>query len=74
MIEGLIASENIVNRAVLEAPDSVMTNKYAEVIRAIAIPGGCEWVGTSPRTLAIKACEKLFARSSPMCSRTPAAR
>ena len=40
----LIASENFVSRAVLEAMGSVMTNKYAEGLPAKRYYGGCEWV------------------------------
>ena len=40
----LIASENIVSRAVLEAQGSVMTNKYAEGYPAKRYYGGCEFV------------------------------
>src|SRR5207253_1229977 len=40
----LIASENIVSRAVLEAQGSVMTNKYAEGYPGNRYYGGCEWV------------------------------
>ena len=40
----LIASENIVSRAVLEAQGSVMTNKYAEGYPGARYYGGCESV------------------------------
>ena len=40
----LIASENIVSRAVLEAQGSVMTNKYAEGYPGARYYGGCEFV------------------------------
>ncbi|MFZ4410235.1 MAG: serine hydroxymethyltransferase, partial [Paracraurococcus sp.] len=40
----LIASENIVSRAVLEAQGSVMTNKYAEGYPGRRYYGGCEFV------------------------------
>ena len=40
----LIASENIVSRAVLEAQGSVMTNKYAEGYPGKRYYGGCEFV------------------------------
>ena len=43
MIE-LIASENIVSRAVLEAQGSVLTNKYAEGYPGRRYYGGCEFV------------------------------
>src|SRR4051812_50096815 len=41
----LIASENIVSRAVLEAQGSVMTNKYAEGYPGARYYGGCGWGG-----------------------------
>ncbi len=82
----LIASENIVSRAVLEAQGSVMTNKYAE-----GYPGKRYYGGTpkaipasaimaaanssmSPRRWRSSAPRSCSAASSPMCSRTPAAR
>ena len=40
----LIASENIVSRAVLEAQGSILTNKYAEGYPAKRYYGGCEFV------------------------------
>src|ERR1700674_4102299 len=40
----LIASENFVSRAVLEAAGSVFTNKYAEGYPGKRYYGGCEWV------------------------------
>ena len=40
----LIASENIVSRAVLEAQGSIMTNKYAEGYPGRRYYGGCEFV------------------------------
>ena len=40
----LIASENIVSRAVLEAQGSVLTNKYAEGYPGRRYYGGCQWV------------------------------
>ena len=49
----LIASENIVSRAVLEAQGSVMTNKYAEGYPGARYYGGCEWVDVA-ETLAIE--------------------
>ena len=50
----LIASENIVSRAVLEAQGSVMTNKYAEGYPGRRYYGGCEFVDVA-ETLAIDA-------------------
>src|SRR3982075_7738 len=55
----LIASENIVSRAVLEAEGSVMTNKYAEGYPGARYYGGCEWVDVA-ETLAIERAKKLF--------------
>ncbi len=53
----LIASENIVSRAVLEAQGSVMTNKYAEGYPGRRYYGGCQYVDLA-ETLAIeRACE-----------------
>src|ERR671917_72229 len=46
----LIASENIVSQAVLEAQGSVLTNKYAEGYPGRRYYGGCEFVGI-PRRL-----------------------
>ena len=40
----LIASENIVSKAVLEAQGSIMTNKYAEGYASSRYYGGCEFV------------------------------
>jgi glycine hydroxymethyltransferase len=55
----LIASENIVSRAVLEAQGSVMTNKYAEGYPSKRYYGGCEFVDVA-ETLAIERAKKLF--------------
>jgi len=55
----LIASENIVSRAVLEAQGSVLTNKYAEGYPGARYYGGCEWVDVV-ETLAIERAKKLF--------------
>ena len=55
----LIASENIVSRAVLEAQGSVLTNKYAEGYPAKRYYGGCEWVDVV-ENLAIERAKKLF--------------
>jgi len=55
----LIASENIVSRAVLEAQGSVLTNKYAEGYPGRRYYGGCEWVDVAER-LAIERAKKLF--------------
>ena len=55
----LIASENIVSRAVLEAQGSVLTNKYAEGYPGKRYYGGCEFVDIS-ENLAIERAKKLF--------------
>ncbi len=55
----LIASENIVSRAVLEAQGSVLTNKYAEGYPGRRYYGGCEYVDIV-ETLAIERAKKLF--------------
>ena len=55
----LIASENIVSRAVLEAQGSVLTNKYAEGYPARRYYGGCEFVDVAER-LAIDRAKALF--------------
>src|SRR5499427_6443377 len=55
----LIASENIVSRAVLEAQGSVMTNKYAEGYPGRRYYGGCEFVDIA-ETLAIERARRLF--------------
>ena len=55
----LIASENIVSQAVLEAQGSVLTNKYAEGYPGKRYYGGCEHVDLS-ETLAIERAKKLF--------------
>ncbi|HEV2843276.1 MAG TPA: serine hydroxymethyltransferase [Thermoanaerobaculia bacterium] len=55
----LIASENFVSRAVLEAAGSVMTNKYAEGYPGKRYYGGCEFVDVVER-LAIERAKELF--------------
>ena len=55
----LIASENIVSKAVLEAQGSVLTNKYAEGYPGKRYYGGCEHVDIS-ESLAIERAKKLF--------------
>jgi glycine hydroxymethyltransferase len=55
----LIASENIVSRAVLEAQGSVLTNKYAEGYPGRRYYGGCEFVDIA-ESLAIERAKKLF--------------
>src|ERR1700761_3090303 len=56
----LIASENIVSRAVLEAQGSVLTNKYAEGYPGRRYYGGCEAVDIAEE-LAIARAKQLFA-------------
>lgn len=53
----LIASENIVSPAVLEAQGSIMTNKYAEGYPHRRYYGGCEFVDMV-EDLAIEQCQK----------------
>jgi glycine hydroxymethyltransferase len=53
----LIASENIVSRAVLEAQGSVLTNKYAEGYPGRRYYGGCEFVDIAERLAIERACE-----------------
>jgi glycine hydroxymethyltransferase len=53
----LIASENIVSRAVLEAQGSVLTNKYAEGYPGRRYYGGCEFVDEIERLAIARACE-----------------
>jgi glycine hydroxymethyltransferase len=55
----LIASENIVSRAVLEAQGSVMTNKYAEGYPGRRYYGGCQFVDIAENLAIERAC-KLF--------------
>jgi glycine hydroxymethyltransferase len=55
----LIASENIVSRAVLEAQGSVLTNKYAEGLPGKRYYGGCQYVDVA-ENLAIERVTKLF--------------
>ena len=55
----LIASENIVSRAVLEAQGSVLTNKYAEGYPGARYYGGCEEVDVA-EALAIDRAKRLF--------------
>src|SRR5437899_7520762 len=55
----LIASENMVSEAVLEAQGSVLTNKYAEGYPGKRYYGGCEFVDVAER-LAIERAKQLF--------------
>ena len=55
----LIASENIVSRAVLDAAGSVLTNKYAEGYPGRRYYGGCQFVDIAEE-LAIERAKRLF--------------
>src|SRR6202163_2573754 len=55
----LIASENYVSRALLEAQGSILTNKYAEGLPGRRYYGGCQYVDMA-ETLAIERVKKLF--------------
>jgi glycine hydroxymethyltransferase len=55
----LIASENVVSRAVLEAQGSVLTNKYAEGLPGRRYYGGCQFVDIA-ENLAIERATRLF--------------
>jgi glycine hydroxymethyltransferase len=55
----LIASENLVSQAVLEAQGSVLTNKYAEGYPGRRYYGGCEWVDVAEE-LAVERAKALF--------------
>lgn len=55
----LIASENIVSRAVMEAQGSVLTNKYAEGYSGRRYYGGCEYVDIA-ENLAVERAKKIF--------------
>jgi glycine hydroxymethyltransferase len=55
----LIASENIVSKAVLEAQGSVLTNKYAEGLPGRRYYGGCQWVDVA-ENIAIERVTRLF--------------
>jgi glycine hydroxymethyltransferase len=52
----LIASENFVSKAVLEAQGSILTNKYAEGYPGKRYYGGCEWVDQLERLAIERAC------------------
>jgi len=53
----LIASENFVSRAVLEATGTVLTNKYAEGLPGRRYYGGCEFVDVAEELARTRACE-----------------
>lgn len=55
----LIASENYVEKSVLEATGSILTNKYAEGYPSKRYYGGCQFVDEA-ETLAIERCKQLF--------------
>ena len=55
----LIASENIVSKAVLDAQGSIMTNKYAEGYPSKRYYGGCEFVDKAD-DLSLERVKKLF--------------
>ena len=55
----LIASENIVSKAVLDAQGSILTNKYAEGYPGKRYYGGCEFVDKTD-DLALERVKKLF--------------
>jgi glycine hydroxymethyltransferase len=55
----LIASENIVSRAVMETMGTVLTNKYAEGYPGRRYYGGCEYVDI-PESIAIQRAKELF--------------
>ena len=70
----LIASENIVSRAVLEAQGSVLTNKYAEGYPGRRYYGGCQARADKAETLAIeRAKQAVRLRLSPTCNPIPVA-
>jgi glycine hydroxymethyltransferase len=58
----LIASENMVSQAVMQAQGSVLTNKYAEGYVGRRYYGGCDWVDEVER-IAIERAKKLFGAS-----------
>ena len=68
----LIASENIVSRAVLEAAGSVLTNKYAEGLPGRRYYGGCQYVDIE-RTSAVAASRSRRSdfRSASTCAPLP---
>jgi glycine hydroxymethyltransferase len=73
--EGLemIASENFVSEAVLEAAGSIFTNKYAEGYPGRRYYGGCEYADVV-ENLARDRAKQIFGASTPTCSPTPARR
>ncbi len=63
----LIASENFVSEAVLEAQGCIMTNKYAEGYPGKRYYGGCEFVDIA-ENLAIERCKQLFGARACQCA------
>ena len=61
----LIASENIVSRAVLEAAGSVLTNKYAEGLPGRRYYGGCQYVDVVENVAIERVTRRLPDRQSP---------
>ncbi len=74
--EGLemIASENFVSEAVLEAAGSVFTNKYAEGYPGRRYYGGCEFADVVENLARDRARNRSLAPNTPTCSRTRARR
>ena len=70
----LIASENIVSAAVMEAQGSVMTNKYAEGYPGRRYYGGCEYVDIAENLAIERACQLFdcaFANVQPTLAAKP---
>ena len=67
----LIASENFVSEAVLEAAGSVFTNKYAEGYPGKRYYGGCEFADVVENLARDTRQEDYSTRSMPTCSRMP---
>ena len=67
----LIASENIVSKAVLDAQGSIMTNKYAEGYPSKRYYGGCEFVDKA-EVLALERVKNYLIANMQMYSRTQA--
>ena len=70
----LIASENFVSEAVLEALGTVLTNKYAEGYPGKRYYGGCEFVDVAETPGHRSAPSSSSAPTTPTSSRTPAPR
>ena len=67
----MIASENIVSYAVMEAQGSVLTNKYAEGYPGKRYYGGCEYVDKLEQLAIDRARELFWCRSCKMYSLIP---